>query len=132
MVSNFHFKGARILIVDDNVDAAFVMQLFLELEQAQVKLAYSVPQAREILISFTPHLILSDLRMPEIDGFTFIQELRAQGNQTPAIALTGAAAPNEIQDALVVGFDAYLTKPADLSVLKNKVSEVLQRLPVGV
>lgn len=132
MLSNFHLKGARILVIDDNVDTAFVLQIFLELEQAQVELAYSVPHARRILASFAPHLILSDLRMPEIDGFTFIQELRAQGNRTPAIALTGATAPDEIQAALAAGFNAYLTKPADLSVLMSKVSEVLQHLPVGV
>jgi signal transduction histidine kinase/CheY-like chemotaxis protein len=112
---------ARILVVDDNADAAEALGTLLELEGHEVKRAQSGVEALSIVESFTPDLALIDINMPDMDGLELAQllRLRAQCSLTKLVALTGYtdAASRLHTDEWV--FDGYLTKPLSLDDLAD-------------
>lgn len=112
-------KGTRVLIMDDDVDSAGLLQVIFDLEQVETRTVYSSIDALEVVNSFQPDLILSDLMMPTLDGWDFIRQLRSQGNQTPTIAVTAAVRQQDREAAMRAGFSGYITKPIDVhDVLK--------------
>ena len=74
-------------------------------------------------------LIISDIGMPELDGFEMIRQLRALPNygSVPAIALSGYASPKDVKAALASGFDAHVSKPVDPSELTTIVNKLLKK-----
>jgi CheY-like chemotaxis protein len=114
-----------VLVVDDEGDARRLVELLLGDRGATVHVA---PDARAALDSMREHahdVLLSDIGMPEMDGFALIRELRADGNPrvaaTKAIALTAFARPEDRERALREGFDAYLPKPVDVALLLDSI-----------
>lgn len=115
--------GLRLLVVDDTPDAVAALQDMLELEGALVTTATSGAEALEIAGAARFDLILSDVSMPEMDGYQFLEELRKGGRSAgvPAIALTGLGRPEDVERARAVGFTTHLTKPVTLDKLTKVV-----------
>lgn len=108
--------GARILIVDDSPDSLEMLQILLAAEGAQVTAAASGLTALQLARAHDFDLVVSDISMPEMDGYELLQTLRAEPRFTslPAIALTGFGRPEDIARVRAVGFTSHLTKPIDL------------------
>jgi signal transduction histidine kinase/CheY-like chemotaxis protein len=121
-------EGIRVLVVDDEPDASEMVQAILASSGAEVRVAASARQALDILDRWRPRLILSDIGMPEEDGFAFIAHLRGRsperGGATPAVALTAYAHLEDRVKILTAGFQMHLTKPFDPTELLAVVASV--------
>jgi PAS domain S-box-containing protein len=106
--------GIDLLVVDDQQDSREMLVALLEGQGAAVVQGLSAESALELLGSRRVHLIIADIAMPRVDGYEFIRRLRAQGNQTPAIAVTAFARPDDRRRALLAGYSGYLAKPIDM------------------
>jgi len=114
--------GRRVLIVDDNADAAESLRELLELEGCEVRCAYNGAAALEVAKEFAPQLVLLDIGLPGMDGYEVLRRLRLQsgelqGAQPVVAALTGYGQPAERKRMDWAGFDHELIKPADPKVL---------------
>jgi PAS domain S-box-containing protein len=107
----------RILIVDDNSDAADSLALVLELNGHQTESVYVPEEALERSLQFKPQIILLDIGLPRIDGYEVAQRIRAKDSAVKLIALTGYGQRGDIERAKSAGFDAHLIKPVDFSAL---------------
>src|SRR5262245_46184044 len=96
----------RILIVEDSDDVLYILQMELECAGYSVEPAHDAMTALELARRMRPDVIVSDLRMPAIDGFEFIRRIRQIPGlaATPAVALTGFSSQKEIKHALAAGF----------------------------
>jgi signal transduction histidine kinase/CheY-like chemotaxis protein len=121
-------KSRKILIVDDDADTRELLQYILETEQASVSLSASAQDAIAQLQAFVPDLIISDISMPEMDGYRFIQYIRtAQSNRRiPAIALTANAREEDRLSAIAAGFDSHVAKPIVIEVLFAEIRKLFQ------
>jgi CheY-like chemotaxis protein len=122
-------KGLHVLVVDDDGDTAFILARMLINEGAQVKWAASVSEAFELIQSFQPHLILSDLSMPEEDGFDLIRKFRAaqlqdHGGFVPAIAISAYSSPESMQRCFEEGYQAFFPKPVKSQYLIDAVAKL--------
>jgi len=122
-------SGLRILVLDDQSDTLLMMQPMLESFGAQVACASCVTDAVPLVRTWKPTVILSDIGMPEEDGYAFLQKLRAlpadQGGATPAIALTGYVRVEERERALAAGFQMFVPKPVIAGELVDAITTVL-------
>ena len=110
--------GRRILVVDDNADAADTLGLLLEALGAQARAVHDGPAALAALRDFAPHAVLLDLGMPGMDGFEVARAMRAQaGADLRIVALTGWGQQADRARTRAAGFDHHLTKPVDLAAL---------------
>jgi PAS domain S-box-containing protein len=116
----------RILVVEDAPDIATVMKLQIEAMGHTVFTAPDGASAIEKVKKLRPDLIISDIKMPGMDGFTFIRRVRAleEASATPSIALSGLGMRNDIDNALKAGFDAYLSKPVDTDELERWIDRL--------
>jgi signal transduction histidine kinase len=114
-VSTSHIYGRRVLVVDDNVDAAESTAAFLRLEGHEVKALCDGREALASLNVFDPHVIVLDIGLPGLDGYAIARQLRERGATSHAllIALTGYGQKEDRQRAADAGFDYHFTKPAD-------------------
>ena len=105
----------RILIADDNEDAADVLAMLLRLAGHEVCTAYSGQAALELASTFRPEIALLDIGMPDLNGYDVARHLRslAQGRGLRLIALTGWGQEEDKRRARDAGFDQHLTKPVD-------------------
>jgi PAS domain S-box-containing protein len=112
-------RSLRILVVDDNVDAAEAVKLLLMLEGHVIETAYAAREALEIADQFRPEFILLDIGMPDIDGYEIARCLRANPHLRSArlVALTGYGQQAEPEQA--AGFDHHLVKPATLAAMEE-------------
>jgi len=114
-------SGIRILVVDDDTDSRDFITFVLEQEGAEITAASSAVEALEALSQCQPDLLVSDIGMPEIDGYMLMQQVRSwsleRGGQIPAIALTAYASEYDQQQALSAGFQAHISKPAEADQL---------------
>lgn len=119
----------RILIVEDSEDILFILKTELEWAGYVVDLAKDGRTALEIARLSHPDVIVSDLRMPGIDGFEFIRRVRQNPAlaSVPAIALTGFSMHAEVQRAIAFGFTAHLTKPVDISALSSLIGNLTEK-----
>jgi PAS domain S-box-containing protein len=122
-------SGVAVLVVDDDRDARELIARILTDCQAQVALAAN---AREALARFSaapPDLLISDLGMPEMDGFELLARVRAlgreHGGRVPAIALTAFARSEDRLRALEAGFSAHISKPVEPSELISAVAGIV-------
>jgi len=108
-----NLKGLTILVVDDEPDAREIISAMLEQYGADVKSAASVSQAFDILLHGSPHVLVSDIGMPENDGYDLIRQVRSRGIQIPAIAVTAHAMSEDRLKALSAGYQVHVAKPVD-------------------
>ncbi|QBQ39199.1 response regulator [Pseudoduganella plicata] len=109
----------RCLVVDDNVDAAQTLALFLEAAGHEVSVAYRASEALDLAAKTTPHVCFLDIGLPDIDGNELATRLRQQPATANAllIAVTGYGRKEDQERALAAGFDQYFVKPLDTAKL---------------
>ncbi len=110
-------RGARILLIDDEADTRETLARLLESYGARVRVAASAAQALQVLDVFTPQLAISDIGMPDVDGYQLLALLRARLPALPALALTAYTAPADIERAQAAGFQKHLAKPIEARAL---------------
>jgi CheY-like chemotaxis protein len=106
-------ESYRILVADDNYDAAESLATLLELRGHQVRMAHDGVEALAIAKTFKPHVVLLDLGMPKMDGYETARQIRRQpgGKRVRLVALTGWGQHQDRQRTTEAGFDAHLVKP---------------------
>ena len=111
--------GTRVLVVDDQDDERALLTAIFTRHGMEVRAAASVAEAFETLAEWTPNLIVSDLAMPNEDGYSLVRRLRSSRTFTaiPALAVTAHARPEDRDAALAAGFNAYVSKPLDRELL---------------
>lgn len=123
--------GLRVLVVEDDADTRDVLTVMLQEGGALVTAAASVEAALGALESATPDVLLSDLSMPERDGYDLIRSVRAldpaRGGLIPAIALTAYARPGDRERVISAGFSGYLSKPIDFDELLATIATLAAR-----
>jgi CheY-like chemotaxis protein len=110
--------GIRALIVDDEPDARDLIRNVLEERGASVRAAESGGEALETLQRDSADIVVSDIGMPDMDGYQFMRRLRAveaRGSRVPALALTAFARPDDRKQAILAGYQAHLAKPFDMA-----------------
>ena len=126
-------RGLRILVVEDNLDSREMLTLILGDLGALVAAAIDAHEALRELATFKPNLILSDIGLPDIDGYEFMRKVRAlpnsSGGTTPAIALTAYASTKDRDRALGAGFQHCVTKPVEPENLALVIAEVVGARP---
>jgi signal transduction histidine kinase len=109
--------GRRVLVVDDNRDAADTLEAFLTMEGFRVAVAYDGAAALEKVESHEPDVVLMDIGMPRMDGYEAARMVRAAGRPVRLIALTGWGQALDKMKAQQAGFDHHLVKPVDLATI---------------
>ena len=110
----------RILIVDDNRDAADALALLLELEGHEVKTVYSAEDALQVLAVFAPQLALLDIGLPGISGYELARRVREQaGRAVKLVAVSGYGQTEDRERSTQAGFDVHLVKPVVITDLKR-------------
>ena len=121
-------NGITVLVVDDEPDARTLVKRLLEGCGARVLTAESAARGLELVIAERPHMIVSDIGMPGVDGYEFIRKVRAlpadQGGRTPAAALTAFARSEDRTRALRAGFQTHVAKPVELAELTAVVASL--------
>jgi signal transduction histidine kinase/ActR/RegA family two-component response regulator len=112
----------RVLVVEDDEDTRDLVRATLEHAGAQVETVGSASEARREMLEESPDVLVSDIRMPEEDGYSLIQSLRTAGVTTPAIALTANARREDAEEARTAGFQIHLAKPIDAARLVEAVA----------
>ncbi|HET8932865.1 MAG TPA: response regulator [Polyangiales bacterium] len=120
--------GASVLVVDDDSDVTDLLRASFERLGAMVTTAASVEEALATLMANEVDLIVSDIGMPNRDGYSLISAVRGAYivNNLPAIAYTALCSPKERKQALKAGFTAHVCKQADLGVLLHTAENLLQ------
>jgi PAS domain S-box-containing protein len=116
-----HSPGQRVLVVDDNTDAASSLALLLEMEDCVVRTAADGEEALEQVQTFKPEIIFMDLAMPRLDGVTATRRIRAlpQCHRVRIVALTGWGQATDRQRTRDAGMDHHLVKPVSLDSLRT-------------
>ncbi|MCP6762375.1 MAG: PAS domain-containing protein [Fischerella sp. CENA71] len=130
--SSSYLAGLRILIVDDDADTRNFVEYLLKEYGATVTLAKSANQALATLAQLQHDLLISDIGMPEVDGYGLIEQIRAmppeQGGNIPAIALTAYAGDSDRQRLLAAGFQTHIAKPVDIDQLLLAIADLCRSL----
>ncbi|HKP86474.1 MAG TPA: ATP-binding protein [Blastocatellia bacterium] len=128
-VSNLN--GLRVLVVDDEPEAREMLRIMLIQFGAEVRVSASAQEVLETLERWIPEVLVSDVGMPDEDGYFLIRKLRSLGREAggriPAVALTGYARPEDRQRLLSAGYQAHLTKPVELAELVNTIASLARR-----
>jgi PAS domain S-box-containing protein len=125
----FKATSQRVLVVDDNLDAANSLAALLNLQGHETEAVYGGREALERLESFRPNVALIDIGLPKMNGYELAKRLREApcGGALRLVALTGYGQPEDRERAQTAGFDGYLVKPVDMAALER----VLAELPGG-
>ena len=126
--------GVRVLIVDDDEDNREMLSTVLELSGALVTTAHSAAEALRVLEREVVEVLVSDIGLPDEDGFGLLRKARAlhgprRLDLLPAVALTGYASPEDKEQARAAGFQALLTKPVAIAELLSALVRVLRAQP---
>jgi CheY-like chemotaxis protein len=125
----------RILVVDDNKDAAESLQMLLRLLGSEVRTAYDGLRALELAEQFLPHAVVLDIGLPKLDGFHAARLIRAQewGQSMVLVAVSGWCRDVDREQSLNAGFDGHLAKPVRVEELRNLIQSLLDgALPKSV
>jgi CheY-like chemotaxis protein len=118
----------EILVVDDDADTREFVAFLLEQYGARVRAVGSASEALTALTQALPDVLLSDIGMPDVDGYMLMQQVRTlppeQGGQIPAIALTAYAGEINHQQAITAGFQSHLSKPVEPAELVDEITSL--------
>jgi signal transduction histidine kinase/ActR/RegA family two-component response regulator len=122
--------GVRVLVADDNRDAADGLGMVLQMQGHTVQVVHSGREALDAAKSFHPDVVLLDLGMPDLDGLAVARALREspEGRRVVLVAVTGWGRAEDRQRSIAAGFDAHLTKPVDPETLQALLSSPLAEL----
>ena len=134
-IAGGELDGVKVLAVDDERDAQSLLAEALEAAGARVTVAASAEQALAALDLEVPDVLITDLGMPDVDGYHFIERVRNHPNprvrSIPAAALTAYARSDDRMKALRAGFHIHLAKPIDPAELVTTIAVLAKRYPVG-
>lgn len=121
-------EGLRIVVVDDDADARELLATLLTQRNAEVYAAESAAEAFELLQRHLPDALVSDIAMPEEDGYMLIRRVRGlpldEGGRTPSLAVTAYAGRADRKRALDAGFDGHFAKPIDIDSLVDSLLDI--------
>jgi CheY-like chemotaxis protein len=122
----FRASPRRVLVVDDNADAADSLAALLKLQGHETQAVYSGHEALERIESFRPHVALIDIGLPRMNGYELAQRLRARPDpaELRLVAITGYGQVEDRARAQAAGFDDHLVKPVDLRVLERAIAGI--------
>ncbi|CAN5659241.1 chemotaxis protein CheB [soil metagenome] len=122
-------KGLRILLVDDEPDLLFAFGELMRLEGAEMTIVDNAAQGLEFALREAFDVIVSDIAMPEHDGFWFVQQLRAdpKTSSLSIIAVSGMARHADRDAAIAAGFDAHFGKPLAMPLLRAEIQRLITR-----
>jgi len=129
--NSLSLSGLQILVVDDDQDNRDLLMFALSQYGAQVRDAASAEEALLVLTQYSPDVLVSDIGMPDLDGYALIRQIKdleaQRGTKLPAVALTGYAKESDRAKALAAGFDYHLSKPVEIDELVTVVSQLASR-----
>lgn len=118
-------RGLRVVVVDDDPDARDLLCTVLTQRDAEIFEADCAAAAYELVVEHRPDVLISDIAMPDQDGYMLIGRVRTlgteQGGGTPAIAITAYAGRADQKRAIDAGFDAHFSKPIDIDKLVDRL-----------
>ena len=123
-------EGIRVLVVDDDVDTREMLAEALAASGAQVAAAGSAEEAMAVLNDGGADVLVSDIAMPDVDGYALIRRIRelpGKRGRIPAIALTAYARPEDREQAIDSGFQVHLPKPVEIDALQASLAELARR-----
>jgi len=123
-------QGIKVLVVDDTTDMREYIAFVLEQEGAEVVAVTSAAEALTALTQFQPAVLVSDIGMPEMDGYMLLRQVRRlpseQGGQIPAIALSAYVGELNQQQAIAAGFQRHLSKPIESATLIEAIVDLIK------
>ncbi len=115
-------NSRRVLVVDDNEDAADSLAMLLSVRGDEVRIAYDGEQAVAAQLDFRPEVVLLDIGLPKLSGYDVARAIRsARGDDVLIIAITGWGQEDDRQRARDAGFDHHFTKPVDFDQLLDLI-----------
>jgi len=116
----------RVLVIEDNEDAANTLREVLEFDEHVVEVAYTGREGLEKAHAFHPDVVLCDIGLPEMDGYEVARTMRADPelSHVALVAVSGYAQPEDVETAREAGFDAHLAKPPSIDTLERALAEV--------
>ena len=124
-------SGLKVLAVDDDLDARQLLSTILEQHGAEVKVCGSTAEAFKAVKQFKPDILVSDIGMPEEDGYALIEKVRAlepeAGGRIPAVALTAYARAEDRMKALAAGYNMHVPKPVEPAELTIVIASLTGR-----
>jgi CheY-like chemotaxis protein/anti-sigma regulatory factor (Ser/Thr protein kinase) len=121
----------RVLVVEDQSDAREMLNVILSQCGAEVKTAATSREALEVLNEWLPEVLVSDIGMPDEDGYSLIHQVRAlepeRGGGIPAVALTGYGGPEDRRRLLSAGYQVHITKPVEVTELASAIARLTGR-----
>lgn len=119
--------GVSILVADDDVDSAELLELLLVSQGAKVRLAADGAQTLAALAQHRPSVLLLDITLPDISGYELLAQVRSiSGPEAlPAVAITGHASASDRARALAASFSAHVVKPIDTGALVKLLAELV-------
>jgi len=131
-LANQRLDGISVLVVEDDADARSLVHKLLELSGARVVSTSSAAEALEALAAAVPDVLISDIAMPDEDGYSFLRKVRnlpaERGGGIPAIALTGYAGARDKTDTFAAGYQAHISKPIEPTDLMTVIMGLVGRL----
>ncbi len=114
-------RSRRVLLIDDNVDAAESLAQLLALSGHDARTAGDGAEGVRLAVEFHPEVVFCDLGLPGMSGYDVARQLRAlpSGRELVLVALTGYGQPSDREKTAQAGFDAHLVKPVDPSVIES-------------
>ena len=122
----------KILVVDDEPGLRDMLSDALSIAGYETVTAVDGYAAYRLLKDTKVDLIITDVNMPNMDGYEFLERIRSQGNDTPAIVLTARGDRTDVSRGLKLGADDYVTKPFGLEELTLRVAAILRRTQAGL
>ena len=123
-------QGLKVLTVDDQQDTRELITVALGRYGAEVRTSESASTALKMIKEWRPHVVVSDIGLPEVDGYDFMRQLReleGEGERIPAIAVTGYAGAVDESKALDAGYEVHLSKPIELSELATAIARLSRK-----
>ena len=111
-------KARRVLVVDDNQDAADSLAMLLGVRGEEVRIAYDGAKALEVERDFRPDVVLLDIGLPAVSGYDVAERIRQKrGDKVLIVAITGWGQEKDLRRAEDAGIDHHFTKPVDFEAL---------------
>jgi PAS domain S-box-containing protein len=117
--------GIKVLAVDDEADARQLLTTLFEQCGAEIRTCGSAAEAIALLDEYEPDVLVSDIGMPEVDGYALIRKVRASGKRLPAVALTAFARTEDRFQALAAGYNMHVPKPVEPAELALVISRLV-------
>lgn len=122
----------RILLVEDEPTMAMIIQETLEDENFLVELADNGVEGLRLVADFHPHVIVTDVMMPDMDGFEMVRRIRKNNKNVPVLFLTSRSAVKDVVEGFQIGGNDYLRKPFSMLELLARIKALALRTPEGM